>query len=68
MTQVDIPVGGLHCAGCERTLSAALRRLPGVRDAHADRAAGKVSVTFDETHLSAGDVRSHVERLGYDTG
>jgi copper chaperone CopZ len=67
MTQIDIPVGGLHCAGCERTLSAALRRLPGVHDAQADRAAGKVSVAFDETRLGAGDLRSHIERLGYDT-
>jgi copper chaperone CopZ len=68
MARVEIPVEGMHCGGCERTLSTALKRLDGVRDAQADRVAGKVKVSFDEARVREGDLREQIEQVGYEAG
>jgi copper chaperone CopZ len=44
MTRLELPVRGLHCSGCERSLEAAVRRLDGVVSAKANRAAERLVV------------------------
>lgn len=51
MAKLEIPVKGMHCDGCERTLSLALTRLDGVLDAKADRRAERVTVHYDPAQL-----------------
>jgi copper chaperone CopZ len=65
MRSVVVPVAGLHCEGCTRTLSLALMRLDGVLDARADLAAGQVRVRFDDTVLSEAQVRDRIEAIGF---
>ena len=55
----------IHCAGCEQRIGAALRRLPGVKDARANAETQRVVVTFDPARLSPDQVRKTIERLGY---
>lgn len=66
MTKIEIPVKGMHCPGCERTLEVALTRLDGVRQADADRAAERVTVHFDADRLDEQALRERVDLCGYE--
>jgi copper chaperone CopZ len=60
-----IAVRGMHCGGCERTVSRALQALPGVTDAKADFVAEEVEVTFDPDRVDPGAMRSAVLAAGF---
>ena len=49
-----IGVRGMHCGGCERTVSQALAALPGVAAARADFVAEEVEVTFEPDRVGTG--------------
>ena len=68
MTRLEIPVEGMHCEGCARTLSIALQRLEGVRDAKADFAGGRVRVSLDPARVSERQVRETIEACGFAPG
>jgi copper chaperone CopZ len=55
----------IHCAGCEERIGNALRRLPGIQDVQASADTQKVVVTFDPGTVSADQVRTKLEQLGY---
>ena len=58
-------VRGMHCGGCERTVSRALQALPGVTEAKADFVAEEVEVTFDPDQVDPGAMRSAVVAAGF---
>jgi uncharacterized protein len=60
-----IGVRGMHCGGCERTVSRALHALPGVTEARADFVAEEVEVTFDPDLVEADAIRSAVLAAGF---
>jgi copper chaperone CopZ len=60
-----IGVRGMHCGGCERTVSRALQALPGVTAANADFVAEEVEVTFDPDRVEPGALRSAVLAAGF---
>lgn len=66
MTKIEIPVKGMHCPGCERTLEVALTRVDGVRQAHADRAAERVTVHYDPDQLDEQALRERIALCGYE--
>lgn len=66
MSRVEISVEGMNCTGCERTLSLALTRLEGVRDAKADRVAGRVKISFDPERVDEAALREQVAACGYE--
>lgn len=57
----------IHCAGCEQRITNALKRVPGVRDVHADHRTQEVRVTTDG-QLSGDDLRDRLGRIGYEVG
>jgi copper chaperone CopZ len=65
MTRIEITVEGMHCQGCERAVSAALERLAGVRDAHADHLQGRVRVSFEPERVSEQILRERIEEAGF---
>jgi copper chaperone CopZ len=65
MSRSEIPVEGMRCEGCERTLQAALTRVEGVRDAKADRQAKHVRVSFDAELVDEQRLRAQIEEAGY---
>lgn len=65
MTKTEISVKGMHCGGCERTLSLALSRLEGVREAKADREAERVTVRYDPERVSEQTLRERIELCGF---
>ncbi len=66
VAKLEIPVKGMHCDGCERTLALALRRLDGVLDATADREAERVTVHYDPAEVDERRLREHIELVGYE--
>lgn len=67
MAKLEIPVKGMHCDGCERTLSRALMRLDGVLDAKADHQAERVTVHYDPATVDEQRLREQVELVGYES-
>lgn len=57
-------VDGMICSHCVATVSAELRRVPGVTEVLADLAAGTVAVT-SERPLDGELVRAAVEEAGF---
>ncbi|MBI4331062.1 MAG: heavy-metal-associated domain-containing protein [Chloroflexi bacterium] len=66
MARTEIPVKGMHCTGCERTLELALTRLDGVRSARPDRGSERVTVHYDPHQVSEERLREQIELCGYE--
>lgn len=65
MARVEIPVQGMGCGGCERTVQAALGQLEGVRGAEVDHTAARVRVSFDPDQVDEQRLRTRIEDAGY---
>ncbi|HYK24809.1 MAG TPA: heavy metal-associated domain-containing protein [Steroidobacteraceae bacterium] len=59
---VVLTITGMTCAGCVRSVSRVLARVPGVTNAHVDLASGRATVTGT---ARAEDLISAVEAAGY---
>lgn len=66
MTKIEIPVKGMHCEGCERTLALALTRLDGVREARPDRVAERVIVHYDPEQVSVETLQEQIDLCGFE--
>ena len=55
---------GMHCGGCERTVSHAVEAVPGVGSARAEFVAEEVEVTFDPGGTDLDAIRAAV-RAGF---
>jgi copper chaperone len=60
-----VAVHGMHCGGCERTVSRTLEALPGVGRAQADLVAEEVEVTFDPGRTDLEAIRAAVREAGF---
>jgi copper chaperone CopZ len=60
-----VPVRGMHCGGCERTVSQAVQALPGVGSARADLVAEEVEVAFDPGQTDLDAIRAAVRDAGF---
>jgi sulfite exporter TauE/SafE/copper chaperone CopZ len=56
---------GMHCHGCEHVIEASLRKLAGVRIAHADYPSETVTVEYDPARIGFDAIRESVEENGY---
>jgi copper chaperone CopZ len=60
-----VPVRGMHCGGCERTVSRAVEAIPGVSGAQADFVAEEVAVTYDAGRTDLEAIRAVVRDAGF---
>jgi copper chaperone len=60
-----VPVRGMHCGGCERTVRSAVEGVPGVGSARADFVAEEVEVTFDPGQTDLDAIRAAVRAAGF---
>ncbi len=65
MKNIVLQVKGMTCAGCAGSIGNALKRSPGVSEAKADFASGKLSVSFDEGKTDEKTIKHIVNELGY---
>lgn len=60
-----VAVRGMHCGGCERSVSRAVESVPGVTGAHADFVAEEVEVTYDPGQTNLDAIRAAVREAGF---
>lgn len=63
--QVTIPVQGMTCASCVRTVERNLKKVPGVIDAQVNLATERATVTFDESQANLDALVRKVGEVGY---
>lgn len=58
-------VTGMTCGGCERSLSRAVSRLPGVSTVEASHADRSATVTYDDTLVTPEAIAAAIKEAGY---
>jgi Cu+-exporting ATPase len=61
----DLSVAGMHCASCVGRVEAALKRVPGVRDASVNLLTGSATVTFAPGEGRTSALVNAIEEAGY---
>ena len=64
--QLIVHVKTIHCGSCERRIEKAVSRLDGVRQVKADHRSGEVHVALEAGRVTEADVRTSVERAGFE--
>lgn len=55
----------IHCDGCERTVTGAVGKLPGVTKVEASAATKRVLVEFNPTAVNESGIREALKAAGY---
>jgi Cu+-exporting ATPase len=63
--RVDLPVSGMTCTACARTIERTLTNTPGVERAHVNFATHTATVEYDAVRAKVGDFIGAIEELGY---
>jgi Cu+-exporting ATPase len=63
--RVDLPVSGMSCAACARSIENQLATTPGVCGANVNFATSTATVRFDPSRASVRDLVDAIEELGY---
>lgn len=64
--QVELPIGGMTCAACARTVERQLAASPGVQKASVNFATKIASVSFNPAETRVEDLVAAVEEVGYE--
>jgi copper chaperone CopZ len=62
---VKLPVHGMTCGNCARSVERKLSSSPGVTSAYVDLAGGTATVEFDADRTKLPDLVNAIEQLGY---
>ena len=63
--RLDLPVSGMTCAACARTIERTLAKTPGVERAKVNFATATATVEYDPACARPGDFVCAIENLGY---
>src|SRR5579863_1623619 len=63
--RVDLPVSGMTCAACARTIERTLAKAPGVQRANVNLATNTATVEYDPATTKTADFVAAIENLGY---
>ena len=63
--RIDLPVSGMTCAACARTIERTLAHTPGVERAHVNFATSTATVEYNPEQVKVGDFVGAIEELGY---
>jgi Cd2+/Zn2+-exporting ATPase len=64
--QITLPIAGLDCMDCARTLEGGVAQLEGVQSAKLNFAASSLAVEYDPQHSSPAGIVTRIRELGYD--
>lgn len=62
---VEVPVRGMDCAGCTRSVQQAIAELPGVESVEVLLSAEKAVIRLDPERVPPGMIREAVQKAGY---
>ena len=63
--RVDMPVAGMSCAACARSIERQLSDTPGVASAHVNFATATATVEYDPARARVTDLVAAIEEIGY---
>ncbi|MBI1282075.1 MAG: heavy metal translocating P-type ATPase [Anaerolineaceae bacterium] len=63
--KIDLPITGMTCANCARTVERTLSKTPGIENVNVNFATERAQVTFDPTTLKIPDMIERVDKAGY---
>ncbi len=66
--RIDLPVRGMHCAGCAANIEKNLAGLGGVAGANVNFATSRATVLYDPRLVRPTDFVSSIRDIGYDVG
>lgn len=58
---------GMHCSGCEETITTEVKKLDGIFDIKADAKAKLVTVSFNNALTNKDEISKAINSAGYDT-
>jgi len=64
---VEFKCDGMHCSGCEETITAEVKKLDGITEIKADAKAKFVRVVFDAGKTNKESISKAINTAGYDT-
>jgi len=64
--RIDLPIVGMHCAGCALNIEQGLTKLEGVDEASVNAASNRATVLFDPRLVKINDLVAAVRDKGYD--
>ncbi|MEM8533866.1 MAG: heavy metal translocating P-type ATPase [Chloroflexota bacterium] len=63
--RIEFPVTGMTCATCSKRVEKALKKAPGVLDAHVNLSTEHATVTYTPATTGWSELKATVERAGY---
>lgn len=66
MKKETIKVEGMSCGHCEIAVQDAIRKLPGINKAKANKRKKQAVIDYDESQVSLEQIVSAVNAIGYD--
>lgn len=66
MTDLTLPITGMTCGGCVRSVTAVLQALPGVDSVNVTLTPGQAQVRYDEAQVSPTQLQAAIEDAGFD--
>lgn len=64
--QLTLPVSGMHCANCVKTIERNVKKVEGVEVASVNYATEKLDVSFDHTKTDVNAIVERIRQAGYD--
>ena len=64
--RLDLPIGGMHCAGCAARIEKGLQGLPGVHQSQVNFATEKATLHYDPEVLTVDNIVEAVQEIGYE--
>jgi len=64
---VEYKCPGMHCSGCEQTITEEIKKLEGIKEIQADAKAKMVKVVYLTNKVSPKDIEKSINAAGYDT-
>ncbi len=65
-TEIRLPVSGMTCASCVRSVERALEETPGVDQAVVNLATEEATITYDESSVRPSDLIQSIQAAGYE--
>jgi Cu+-exporting ATPase len=65
MKKQDFSINGMHCASCAALITKGVSKMPGVKSANVNYAAGRAQVEYNEGDVSADKIVARINSLGY---
>jgi copper chaperone len=68
MNTITIPIEGMTCGGCVKSVTGVLQKIDGVKNVNVSLEKKLAEIQFDETKTSSSAFKQAIEDAGYEVG